>query len=284
MLLHRWQKWAYYSQWVIAAGAAAQCFETVIRLQLPHLNPWFYVLIFTCTLLQYMLHFRFFIFSKLTNQRQLFFAGHQPFLWGQLVLAAIAFTASFIVAGSALIVPLVCFGLLAGAYSFFLLRPRRHGIFRYHGLFKILTLTITWAGVTGVLPVLAAQQVASHPVYLFHFMMRWLMMLAICLPFDARDVERDRRNGTVTIPAIIGIKNAFFVCYGCILLNIFMVGLSVIWGWNTRPVAIANGLANVVMLASIWYSSRHLTHEFSWFLLDANFVIHALIVTAILWY
>lgn len=282
MHLNHWQKWAYYSQWTIAAGAALQCFETVIRLDLKHVNPWFYLLIFTCTLLQYMVHFRFFTTRKPMNDRQQFFADHKNFLWVQFGLCAILFSVSFFIVGFAIIIPLTALGLFAAAYSFFLLKPRQHGLFRYSGLFKILTLTITWAGVTGVLPVVASQQNATGAHFLFHFAMRWLMMLAICLPFDVRDVERDKRNGTITIPAIIGKANAFTVCYISILLNILLVTLSVFWGWNTWPVAITNAIANIIMMLSIWYSSRHLKDEFSWFLLDANFVIHALIVASIL--
>ena len=282
MHLYHWQKWAYYSQWTIAAGAASQCFETVIRLGLKQINPWFYVLIFTCTLLQYMVHFRFFINRKPINERQVFFADYKPFLWVQFALGTIIFSISFLIAGFALIVPLLALGLCTGAYSFFLLKPRQQGLFRYSGLFKILTLTVTWAGVTGVLPVVAANESVTNPPYLFHFAMRCLMMLAICLPFDVRDVERDKRNGTITIPAIIGKKNAFTVSYISIILNILLVGFSVSWGWNTWPIAITNAIANIIMMASIWYSSKHLTHEFSWFLLDANFVIHALVVAGIL--
>jgi len=282
MYLNHWQKWAYYSQWIIAAGAASQCFETVIRLGLRHINPWFYVLIFTSTLLQYMVHFRFYLKRKPVNKRQEFFAENKTFLWMQFLISSILFAFSFLIAGIDLIIPLMVLGLLAGAYSFFLLKPRERGNTNYHGLFKILTLTVSWAGVTGVLPVAAAHQNLSSPHYLFHFTMRWLMMLAICLPFDARDVERDRRNGTVTIPAIIGQANTFRVCYASIALNILLVTLSVGWGWNTWPIAITNGIANIVMMASIWYSSKHLSHEYSWFLLDGNFIIHALIVSSIL--
>ncbi len=282
MLLNHWQKWAYYSQWTIAAGAAAQCFETAIRLRLKNINPWFYVLIFTCTLLQYMVHFRFFSNKKPINNRQQFFTDHNFFLWVQFVLGAILFSVSFFIVGLSIIVPLAALGLLAGAYTFFLLKPRSNGLFRYNGLFKILTLTITWAGVTGVLPVVASQQNTADAPFLFHFAMRWLMMLAICLPFDVRDVERDKRNGTTTIPAIIGKENAFTVCYISILLNVLLVTLSVFWGWNTWAVAITNGIANIFMMASIWYSSRHLKDEFSWFLLDGNFVVHAIIVAVIL--
>ena len=282
MHLNHWQKWAYYSQWTIAAGAAAQCFETAIRLGLKNINQWFYVLIFTCTLLQYMAHFRFFTTRKPVNDRQQFFVDHKNFLWVQFALGAILFSVSFFIVGFNIIIPLAILGLLAVAYTFFLLKPRRNGLFRYNGLFKILTLTITWAGVTGILPVIASQQNISEAHFLFHFAMRWLMMLAICLPFDVRDVERDKHNGTITIPAIIGKENAFTVCYVSILLNILLVTLSVFWGWNTWSVAIINAIANIIMMASIWYSSRHLRDEFSWFLLDSNFVIHALIVAVIL--
>ncbi|MEO7309558.1 MAG: UbiA family prenyltransferase [Chitinophagaceae bacterium] len=280
--MYHWQKWAYYGQWTIAAGAVAQCFETAVRLGLRQINPWFYVLIGTCTLLQYMIHFRFFVNRTTGNQRQLFFRDHKSFLWAQFIIGAILFTISFFIAGFILIAPLGIIGLFAGAYSFFLLRPRHNGIFKYNGLFKILTLTVSWAGVTGVLPVVAAGQNLSTPSFLFHFSMRWLMMLAICLPFDVRDIDRDRQNGTVTIPAIIGKKNAFAVCYVSIVLNMLLVALSVGWGWNNWSIAFTNGLANIVMIGSIWYSSRHLDQEFSWFLLDGNFVIHALMVSAIL--
>ncbi len=282
MHLNHWQKWAYYGQWIIAAGAAAQCFETVTGLGLRLINPWFYVLICTCTLLQYMVHFRFFTKRKPINERQQFFADQKNFLCIQFVLGAIFFLASFFIVGFIIIIPLAALGLLAGAYSFFLLKPRNNRFFRYNGLFKIVTLTVTWAGVTCVLPVMASQQNIADAHLIFHFAMRWLIMLAICLPFDVRDVARDTRNGTKTLPAIIGVKNAFTASYFSILLNTLLVILSVSWGSNTWPFAITNAIANIIMALSIWYSSRHLKDEFSWFLLDANFIIHALIVAAIL--
>lgn len=277
-----WQKWAYYSQWVIAVGAVAQCFETAIRLRLTYINFWFYIFIFSCTLLQYMWHFRFFSFKKPSSERQFFFSAHRKFLWVQLAITSIFLCVSLFIIGRYIIIPLLVMGLFTQAYTFFLYRSRRNGIFKYNGLFKILTLTFIWAGVTGILPIFANHTNWLQANYIFHFAMRWLMMLAICLPFDIRDVKEDQRNGTITIPAIIGVKNTLVISYISIILNILLVAISVIWGWNTWPVAITNGIANMVLIASIYYSSKHINDEFSWFLLDGNFIIHTLIVCAIL--
>jgi 4-hydroxybenzoate polyprenyltransferase len=283
-MLKPWQQFAYFSQWLIAAGAVAQCWQTGIWLQLPQQSFWLYIFVFTSTLLLYLFHFRFWWIKKPVNDRQHFLLKHKNSLLVQFIVGAILLTISFFKTGVHFLIPISLMAMGAGAYTYFIYKPRQYGIFKYNGLFKILTLTFVWTAVTAVLPVAAVGKTLLAPVYLFYYFQRWLFMLALCLPFDVRDMHMDSRRGNMTVPVLIGEHATFRLCYLCLLLCALLPFLQVGKDWYGQSVAIANVFTTALTYYSIYYSSQHLKDDFSWFLLDSNLLIRAGILGSALFF
>src|SRR4029079_1998100 len=53
------------------------------------------------------------------------------------------------------------------------------------------------------------------------FVRRFIFIFVLCLMFDIRDVEVDRKENIRTIPVTVGTRRAYQICY--ILLGIFIL-------------------------------------------------------------
>mgnify|MGYP001048195698 CR=1 FL=1 len=71
---------------------------------------------------------------------------------------------------------------------------------------KIVLISLVWAGITVLLPLMAAGNSLETSVLLF-FLQRFLWIVVLIIPFDIRDIQFDEAN-LKTIPQILGIKNA----------------------------------------------------------------------------
>ncbi len=277
-MLRGWQRWAYFSQWLIAAGAAVQCWQTTLWLQLSKLSLWLYVFVFCSTLLLYLFHFRFYRIKAPANDRQLFFQQHRSNLLIQFSIAAVLLLFSVYQTGVHVLVIISLLALCAGTYTYFILKPRHYGIFRFNGIFKILTLSFTWMAVTSILPVAAAGQNILEAHFLLYYFIRWLFMLAICLPFDIRDMRTDKRAQNMTVPVLLGKDNTFLLCYVCLFLHIVLPFTGVLLEWYPAQIAFLNIPATILTALCTAYSARHLKDDFRWILLDSSFVLRAAII------
>ena len=73
------------------------------------------------------------------------------------------------------------------------------------GALKIVLISLVWAGVTVLLPLMAAGN-SFDALVLLTFLQRFLWVLVLTIPFDIRDVQFDEDH-LKTIPQILGIKN-----------------------------------------------------------------------------
>ncbi len=276
-VLLTWQRWTYYSQWLIAIGAAAQCWQTGIWLRLPPVSLWLILFVFCSTLLLYLFHFRFYRIKQPLNDRQHFFVKYRMLLSVQFVVGAVVLGISFFKTGIHFLIPLLVLALCAVAYTHFINKPRHQGIFRYNGIFKILTLTFVWMAVTSVLPVAASGRAMFTPACLLYYCLRWVLMIAICLPFDIRDMHQDKQRGNNTLPVLIGAKYSFLLCYSCLLLHALLPFAGLAEGWYGSKVVFANVVATLLTAYCTYYASRNLKKDFSWFLLDSNLLLRAIV-------
>lgn len=82
---------------------------------------------------------------------------------------------------------------------------------------KLLTLVGVWTMVTAVVPVLLANTAFSQNIVL-HIIVRFVFMIAICIPFDIRDLQLDKEDAVITIPHLIGEKNAKWLAFACMVV------------------------------------------------------------------
>ncbi|GLR20046.1 UbiA prenyltransferase family protein [Portibacter lacus] len=87
-----------------------------------------------------------------------------------------------------------------------------HKRLRDIGLIKIFLISIIWALIIGVIPYVEAKGTLDGLGILFA-LEKAIFIFAITLPFDARDLIVDDANAVKTIPATIGIDNAYKAAY-----------------------------------------------------------------------
>jgi 4-hydroxybenzoate polyprenyltransferase len=97
------------------------------------------------------------------------------------------------------------FLLLTLLYEIPFLRKKKINL-RNVGALKIVLISLVWAGITVLLPLMAAGNSLETSVLLF-FLQRFLWIVVLIIPFDIRDIQFDEAN-LKTIPQILGIKNA----------------------------------------------------------------------------
>ncbi|SNR62175.1 UbiA prenyltransferase family protein [Lutibacter flavus] len=90
--------------------------------------------------------------------------------------------------------------------------------FRYFPAIKIFSIAIAWAGISVFFPLYEAEVTINSIVY-FEFIQRVLILIAITIPFDIRDVNSDFKS-LKTIPQLIGIEKSKIV--GTVLLGLFL--------------------------------------------------------------
>ena len=116
------------------------------------------------------------------------------------------------------------FSAAFGLATFFYAVPfiRNKNLRNFSGL-KIFVVAFVWAGVTVIVPIIASKTVISADVVLTFFQ-RILIVVALILPFEIRDVPYDSLN-LKTLPQQIGVRNTKLlgqvVLLFCLLLEFF---------------------------------------------------------------
>ncbi|MHB1147011.1 MAG: UbiA prenyltransferase family protein [Lutibacter sp.] len=123
--------------------------------------------------------------------------------------------------------------------------------FRNFPMIKIFSIAIAWAGISVFFPLYEANYQFTSAVYL-EFFQRILILLAITIPFDIRDVNVDLRS-LKTLPQILGITNSKvlgtllllgfplieivkenFTYFGFLILMIISI-ISILFLWFSSP-------------------------------------------------
>lgn len=117
--------------------------------------------------------------------------------------------------------------LLAGVcllYSFPSIMHTRKGIsLRGIPYLKIFLITIIWAAVTVILPVLQSQSSPEKSEVIAVFSERFIFLFVIALLFDIKDMRSDKETGLKTIPLLLGYRKAMQLANG--LLILFLISI-----------------------------------------------------------
>lgn len=136
------------------------------------------------------------------------------------VLSAICFVALAAIAFR-LPIDVLLIAVAFGLTTFFYAVPfiRSKNLRNFSGI-KIFVVAFVWAGVTVILP-FAASEVKIDLDVLLTFFQRILIVVALILPFEIRDIPYDGVN-LKTLPQQVGVRNAkllglsvLLMCLGC---------------------------------------------------------------------
>lgn len=134
--------------------------------------------------------------------------------------------------------------------------------FRNFPFIKIISIAFSWAGVTVFFPIKEANMMIDNGVCI-EFLQRFLLLLAITIPFDIRDIYSDSKK-IRTLPQVIGIVNSKII--GSFLLC-FFIGLEFFkqdYFYPVATVAIA-----VITLFFLWSSSEKKSRFYTSFWVEA---------------
>ena len=219
MHLKKLLEFILFSSLFIAACAVGFCIETNLILGLPLNNFSFYCFVFGATLLQYNLHY---------STKKVAVKNSERLRWSLNNKRTHLF---FLVLGGSLIffslfsfhlkhfIILACLGAISFLYSFPFLPFGKKRRIKDYGLLKIVTLSLLWTLVTVWFPV--SNMPEDVVLFMFVFAKRFIFMFILCLLFDLRDIEVDKKENINTVPVMIGKKQSYNLSY--ILLFLFLI-------------------------------------------------------------
>jgi 4-hydroxybenzoate polyprenyltransferase len=200
-LLQRFFDFLLFGNVYVALGALCLVQSTAIQLQLhPSLLP-YSLLVFFATLFVYNFQRIFYIpqeNSALHSVRRDWIFRNPVTI---KILACIGFTGvaiTFFYVGFSIVFYLSPLLVLSLAYFAPFVKLRKNA------LFKLLTLVTVWTMATAVVPVLLVHQPLIDSKNGLHLLIRLCFMIAICIPFDIRDLKIDEADNISTIPRILG--------------------------------------------------------------------------------
>lgn len=158
-----------------------------------------------------------------------------------------------------------------GMATFFYAVPFiRHKNLRNFSSLKIFVVAFVWAGVTVIVPMVASETSISGDI-LLTFFQRILIVVALILPFEIRDVPYDSLN-LKTLPQQVGVRNTkllgLAVLLFCVVFEFFKQ--------NSDVAYIVSLLIFCVLLGLVMIISK--THQTRYF---ASFWVEGL---PIIWY
>ncbi len=125
---------------------------------------------------------------------------------------------------------LMILGIIAISYNLplFKLGEKRVGLRHLPGV-KLFLIALVWTLSVVLLPVLELQSTDPTQITLAHTLLlmaqRFLLISAIVIPFDIRDIYQDQIHQLKTIPVVLGEKNAYRLCFGLLLCTLLFSSL-----------------------------------------------------------
>jgi len=147
---------------------------------------------------------------------------------------------------------LIPFGFMTLFYTIPLFKIGKLQVsFRNFPAIKIFSIAIAWSGITVLFPLSEVNYIFTTDVYI-EFFQRILILIAITIPFDIRDIYLDDKK-LKTLPQLLGVHYSkvmgtmllfFFVLLGSnktnysnnnLLVDIIITLISLFFLWNSSP-------------------------------------------------
>lgn len=141
-------------------------------------------------------------------------------------------------------------GLFTAIYALPLL-PGNQSFRSLHGL-KIYMVAFCWALITVIIPIIDAERSIDRNVCI-EFVQRFLIVLALIIPFDIRDLKNDSLS-LGTLPQQLGVQRAKYIGYTLVLL-FFLSGLFQT-GSTSKDIYI-NGIVSMLVFAAIYFAKKN---------------------------
>jgi len=147
---------------------------------------------------------------------------------------------------------------------------------------KVFLVAATWSFVTVILPLAGNFVQYNHFLVLLIFTGRFLLFLAVTIPFDIRDTETDRIAGILTLPVVIGKEKAKRIAILSILLfPLASIVQAIMTGMYNLP--LADLMTAAIVLGLLRCKNCWEKPCFYTFFLDGALIIYGMLVFSV-WY
>lgn len=173
-------------------------------------------------------------------------------------------------------------GIISIAYNLpiFKIEDRSFGLRNIPGI-KLFLIALVWSLSCVILPILELEShgtiaVSSREATLL-LAKRFLFIAALAIPFDLRDLFRDKRNDLKTIPVIVGEQKALLFCQ--LLLVLYLVLLFLFT--NSLDSNFLGLMFTVLLAGWLIFKSGYKKNEYYYFFyLDGILIMQYLILEA----
>jgi 4-hydroxybenzoate polyprenyltransferase len=181
---------------------------------------------------------------------------------------------------------LVFLAIVSFAYSIplFTMGEHKFGLRNIPGLKQFL-ITLVWTMSTVLLPIMEGHHLQLTNISLrdttILIAKRFLLIAALTVPFDIRDLFDDRQSGLKTVPVVWGEKNAYLFCQ--VLLAGYVVLLFLFRGNGFTPdfwaLTLTVVLAGWLIFKSTWQKNEY----YYFFYLDGILILQYLMLLLFNW-
>ncbi|MEP6927985.1 MAG: UbiA family prenyltransferase, partial [Ginsengibacter sp.] len=171
----------------------------------------FYCFVFGATLTQYNLHYLVKTTAVKNSQRLAWSLRNKSLCKILLGAGLILILFSFLSFRLHHFIFLAILGAIAFLYSFPVIPFAKKKRIKDYGFLKIITLALMWTLVTVWFPV--NNFLFEKDIFLFIFFKRFVFIFVLCLLFDIRDIEIDRKENIRTLAVFLGKKKSYLIIY-----------------------------------------------------------------------
>lgn len=262
-----------FSSIYVACCAILMVWQTNTLLQVEHINTAYYFFVFSATICSYNFHWYLTPADYSSSERILWGARHKTL---QLVLCALGAIGALW--GFWLLrehyLPLGGAAVLTFLYSAPKLPHKAFIWLRKIAIGKTLFLTTVWVYVTTLLPVFIEKEPFSFTL-LFFTLHRFFLVYALCIIFDYRDLESDKKEGIrslITWLSADNLKKLYFVSLA--LAAAFALALFPADSWMLTVILLTPVVATTLITR---YALNNRSDYFYYFVLDGMVMLAALL-------
>lgn len=141
---------------------------------------------------------------------------------------------------------------------------------------KTIFLAFAWAHITAFLPLLLYENswTFAHEMFAVN---RFFLIYAICIPFDYRDRDADRREGIRCLITFLNETGIDIVFWGSLLVFFGTSVLLFIWEWSPALVVTLT-LPGIILAFLYQLSKRNFSDYLYYFVLDGLMMLSALLL------
>lgn len=175
--------------------------------------------------------------------------GRQRVLWSVTAAAGLGCVATLPFLPMRVILALVPLAVVSLAYSLPVIWGKS-GPYRLKDIagLKIFLISFVWAGATAFLPAARALESPWNQQVGWVVLERAIFIFAITLPFDIRDMKRDRASDIKTVPLLIGVGPTRWLAVALMGIFAALALWNYGWGWEGPGPAL---LVSAVLTAGI---------------------------------